>query len=99
MSRAAAAKDTSGPKPARMTMRSQMARNRWYGIKSYIGSSLWLIPPGPSQRRQWGEDVLRTLVTPGSVVRPFRAKAGDGMPHLASAKSCPPSAALTIGAG
>ncbi len=38
---------------------------------------------GPSQRRQWGEAVLRTLVTPGSDERSFRAEAGDGMPQRA----------------
>jgi hypothetical protein len=32
---------------------------------------------GPSQRRQCGEAVFRTFVTPGSLWRPFRAKTGD----------------------
>ena len=41
----------------------------------------------PSQRRQCGEATLRTLVTPGSELRPFSAKAGDGMPQRASASS------------
>src|SRR5690349_21714711 len=36
---------------------------------------------GDSQRRQCGEAVLRTLVTPGSTFLPFSAKAGDGMPQ------------------
>ena len=54
---------------------------------------------GPSQRRQCGDAVLRTLVTPGSVVFPFNANCGDGMPHLAIAISRSPSAMRTIGAG
>ena len=41
---------------------------------------------GPSQRRQCGDAVLRTLVTPGSVARPLSANTGDGMPHLAIVK-------------
>ena len=41
---------------------------------------------GPSQRRQCGDAVLRTFVTPGSVVAPFRANAGDGMPQRAIAE-------------
>ena len=36
--------------------------------------------PSPSQRRQCGDFTFRTLVTPGSVVLPFRAKTGEGAP-------------------
>ena len=54
---------------------------------------------GPSQRRQWGEAVLRTLVTPGSVARPFKPKAGEGMPHRAMISSRSPSDMRMIGAG
>ena len=54
--------------------------------------------PGPSQRRQWGEAVLRTLVTLGSVAFPFNANCGDGIPHLASANSRSPLATRTRGA-
>src|SRR5664279_3709927 len=53
----------------------------------------------PSQRRQCGEAVLRTLVTPGSVVLPLRANTGDGMPHRAVVSSLSPSASRIIGAG
>src|SRR3954464_11696192 len=38
---------------------------------------------GPSQRRQCGEATLRTLVTPGSDLRPLSAKAGVGRPQRA----------------
>src|ERR1700685_4585265 len=34
----------------------------------------------PSHRRQCGEDILRTFVTPGSELRPLMASFGDGMP-------------------
>src|SRR3954452_18921102 len=40
---------------------------------------------GASQRRQCSDLVFRTFVTPGSVFLPFRAKAGDGIPHRAIA--------------
>src|SRR4051812_15901896 len=54
---------------------------------------------GPSQRRQCADFVFRTLVTPESVFLPFRAKAGDGIPHRAIASSRTPSEAVrTIGA-
>jgi hypothetical protein len=43
----------------------------------------------PSQRRQCGDAVLRTLVTPGSQLRPFSAKTGDGMPQRAIVSSRP----------
>ena len=52
----------------------------------------------PSQRRQCGEAVLRTFVAPRSVVRPFRAKTGDGMRHRAIVISRSPSTMRTIGA-
>jgi hypothetical protein len=49
--------------------------------------------------RQCGEATLRTLVTPGSEMRPFRAKAGEGMPQRAIVSSRTPSGAVrTIGA-
>jgi hypothetical protein len=48
---------------------------------------------GPSQSRQWGDAVLRTLVTPGSVAFPFSANCGDGIPQRAIASS--PGKALT----
>src|SRR5208337_1924885 len=35
----------------------------------------------PSQRRQCGDAALRTLVTPGSLLRPLSAKTGEGMPR------------------
>ena len=54
---------------------------------------------GPSQRRQCGEETLRTLVTPGSVFRPFSAKTGDGMPQRAMASSRPSAPLRTMGAG
>jgi hypothetical protein len=53
---------------------------------------------GPSQRRQCGLAVLRTLVTPLSTFLPCKAKAGDGMPQRAFANSRTPSGAVrTIG--
>ena len=53
----------------------------------------------PSQRRQCGLSVLRTLVTPRSTFLPCSADAGDGMPQRAGASSRTPSApVLTIGA-
>jgi hypothetical protein len=42
--------------------------------------------------------VLRTFVTPGSLLRPLRENAGDGMPHLAIANSRPFAVFRTIGA-
>src|SRR5919112_2541213 len=54
----------------------------------------------PSHRRQCGEVTFRTLVTPGSVLRPFRAKAGEGRPQRIMASSRVPSSAVrTTGAG
>jgi len=52
----------------------------------------------PSQRRQWGDLTLRTLVTPGSEFLPFSAKMGDGIPHLAIVNSRPSGRFRTIGA-
>jgi len=52
----------------------------------------------PSQRRQWGELTLRTLVTPGSEFLPFSAKTGEGIPHLAMVNSRPSGWLRTIGA-
>jgi hypothetical protein len=53
----------------------------------------------PSQRRQCGDATLRTFVTPGSLLRPFNANCGDGMPQRAIISSRVPSPALrTIGA-
>jgi hypothetical protein len=42
--------------------------------------------------------VLRTFVTPGSLLRPFSANTGDGMPHLAIAISRLSAELRTIGA-
>jgi hypothetical protein len=53
----------------------------------------------PSQRRQCGDATLWTLVTPGSLLRPFKAKTGDGMPHRASVSSRPSAVFRTIGVG
>src|SRR5690606_27226174 len=44
----------------------------------------------PSQRRQCGEEVLRMLVTPGSVRLPLRNTCGVGMPQRAFANCQPP---------
>jgi hypothetical protein len=52
----------------------------------------------PSHRRQCGDAVLRTFVTPGSLLRPFSAKTGDGIPHRAMVSSRPASVFHTIGA-
>jgi hypothetical protein len=43
----------------------------------------------PSQRLQWGDFTLRTLVTPGSDFYPLRANTGDGMPQRAIVSSRP----------
>src|SRR5919112_968369 len=52
-----------------------------------------------SHRRQCGEVTFRTFVTPGSALRPFRAKTGDGIPHLIIVASRTPSAPVrTTGA-
>jgi hypothetical protein len=52
----------------------------------------------PSHRRQCGEATFRTLVTPGSELRPFNAKTGDGMPQRAIVSSRPSGWLRTIGA-
>src|SRR3712207_2184386 len=46
----------------------------------------------PSHRRQCGEATFLTLVTPGSVFRPLKAKAGEGRPQRIIATSRTPSA-------
>ena len=51
----------------------------------------------PSHRRQCGDLMLRTFVTPGSVFLPLSAKAGDGMPQRAMASSRPSSPLRTMG--
>ena len=53
---------------------------------------------GVSQRRQYGEVVLRTFVTPGSAFLPFSAKAGDGMPQRYADRTRSPPRTWTIGA-
>src|SRR5580693_1036715 len=52
----------------------------------------------PSQRRQWGDLTLRTLVTPGSDILPFSSKTGEGIPHRAIISSRPSGWFRTIGA-
>jgi hypothetical protein len=72
----------------------------WYSEKLVIGTTQRLSTP--SQRRQWGEETLRTLrmlVTPESDFRPSRNLGGVGIPHLAEASSRWPSVPTrTIGA-
>ena len=41
------------------------------------------------QRRQCDDATLRTLVTPGSVLLPFSAETGEGIPHRTIASSRP----------
>jgi hypothetical protein len=41
--------------------------------------------------------VLRTFVTPESLLRPLSANTGDGMPHRAIASSRPSALFRTIG--
>lgn len=53
---------------------------------------------GESQRRQCGEAMLHTFVTPGSTFLPFKAKAGDGMPHRIMERARAPSR-MRISAG
>jgi hypothetical protein len=56
-------------------------------------SALDTEPPSPMRRGD-----VRTFVTPGSLLRPFRAKTGDGIPQRAVLSSRTPSGALrTIG--
>jgi hypothetical protein len=52
----------------------------------------------PSHRRQWGEETLRILVTPESLLRPFKANLGDGIPHRAIVSSLPSELFRTMGA-
>ena len=68
-----------------------------YSLKDVKGTRHRL--PSPSQRYQCGDFTFRTLVTPASLLLPFRAKTGDGIPQRPIVSVRSPSTIRMIGAG
>jgi hypothetical protein len=52
----------------------------------------------PNHGRQCGDATFLTLVTPGSLLRPFKANTGDGIPQRAIVSSRPSAVFRTMGA-
>jgi hypothetical protein len=93
------AKNVSGRLSSKPNQTSGRELSGWASFSEHEvnGTTHWLSTP--SYRRQCGEEILLTFVTPGSLLRPFSAKTGDGMPQRAGDSSRTRSGALrTIGA-